>query len=443
MILVQPREVLVSSNPSVYPHKRRSSRIGKAIPLAVNGLDVSRAPYREEVTTVTISCHGCSYQMKHEVHPGDIVVLDMGRPTNGHAEATSRARVKWTQKLRTVKDQVYDVAVEFETAGNIWGIPSPPVDWFPVQDAGRELRVMPRSESQIGPGRSTAAPISPLKKSESAVLPSQSLPDLMAGLSQQIQVMVSETAAVSLVNEKNRLIAEFRAQLEGEATKTIERVLTTSKEVWARRALKELSEQQEAAARANHERWISAIEQDLQNAKERMDIQGIEVSQRIDSMATSTIERLQRSLDTSRTEAAARFVSRLREQIEPLLEGAKGDLQRLVDTQNAFKEESREIETSVMSGLVEAHDELVKHSAVVVHDCHEKLSELSHTFEKATREGLQSLAVSSAEDVKKALEQRTKEIFNSFKSELEGRTRSYFEAISEAIAEIPNKNSIR
>jgi hypothetical protein len=429
MILAQPREVLVSTNPSVYPHKRRSSRIGKAIPLAVNGLDVARAPYREDVTTVTISCHGCSYQMKHEVHPGDVVVLDMGRPTNGGAEATRRARVKWIRKLRTVKDQVYDVAVEFETAGNIWGLASPPQDWFPAQDAkvvetaGRELRVMP-------------------KKSE-GILSSQSLPDLMAGLSQQIQVMVTETAAVSLVNEKNRLIAEFRTQLEGEATKTIERVLTTSKEVWARRALKELSEQQEGAARASHERWIAAIEQDLQAAKERMDIQGIEVSQRIDGMANSTIERLQRSLETSRAEAASRFVSRLREQIEPLLEGAKADLRTLVDTQNAFKEQSREIESSVMSGLVEAHDELIKHSAVVVHDCHQKLNELSHTFEKATREGLQSLAVSSAEDVKKALERRTTEIFNEFTSELEGRTRDYFEAISESMAEIPKKNSMR
>ena len=429
----------MSSNAVVYPHKRRSSRIGKAIPLAVNGLDVSRAPYREEVTTVTISCHGCSYQMKHEVHPGDVVVLDFGQPTNGRFETSSRARVKWIQKLRTVNGQVYDVAVELERAGNVWGVASPPADWFPAQEG----KVTEPSKPQIVPGRSGAVSPPFLKKSETAVLPSQSLPDLMAGLSQQIQVMVTETAAVSLVNEKNRLIAEFRVQLEDEAAKTIERVLTTSKEVWARRALKELGEQQEATARANHERWIRAIEQDLETAKERMDIQGIEVSQRIDSMATSTIERLQRSLDTSRTEAASRFVSRLKEQVEPLLEEAKADLQRLVDTQNAFREESQEIESRVNSGLTQAHDELITHSAVVVHDCHEKLSELSHTFEKATREGLQSLAASSAEDVKKALEHRTKEIFNNFKNELEGRTRSYFEAISQSIAEIPKKNSIR
>ena len=272
------------------------------------------------------------------------------------------------------------------------------------------------SKPQIVPGRSGAVSAPFFKKGETGVLPSQSLPDLMAGLSQQIQVMVTETAAVSLVNEKNRLIGEFCVQLEDEAAKTIERVLATSKEVWARRALKELSEQQEAAARDNHERWIRAIEQDLQAARERMDIQGIEVSQRIDSMANSTIERLQRSLDTSRTEAASRFVSQLREQVEPFLEAAKADLQKLVDTQNAFREESRGFESSVKLELTEAYDDLIKHSAVVVHDCHEKLSELSETFEKATREGLQSLAASSAEDVKRALEHRTKEIYSNFKN---------------------------
>jgi hypothetical protein len=444
MIWVQPWEDSVSSSPVVYPHKRRSSRVGKAIPLAVNGLDISRAPYREEVTTMTISCHGCSYQMKHEVHPGDVVVLEVAQPINGRFGSSSRARVKCIQKLRTVRDQVYDVAVEFETAGNIWGIPSPPVDWFPAQEGkviepanpGRELRVMPRSEPPIVPSRGTAASASPLKRSET-------LPDLMAGLSQQIQVMVTETASVSLVNEKNRLIAEFSAQLEEEGTKTLERVLANSKEVWARRALKELGEQQEVAAQSNHERWIKAIEQDLENAKERMDIQGIEVAQRIDNMANTTIERLQRSLDMSRTEAASRFVARLKEQIEPLIEGAKRDLQHLAASQSAFKEQTQQIETSVTSGLMQAHDELTKHSAVVIHDCHTKLRELSHTFEKATREGLQSLAVSSAEDVKNALEQRTAEIYNSFISQLESETRNYFESISESIAEIPKKTSIR
>lgn len=298
------------------------------------------------------------------------------------------------------------------------------------------------SKPQIVQSRSGAAPPF-LKKSETAGSPLQTLPDLMAGLSNQIQVMVTETAAVSLVSEKDRLIAEFREQLQEEATATLERIITTSKEVWTRRALKELSEQQEAAGRSNHERWSRVIEQDLQNAKERMEAHGIEVSQRVDDMANSTIERLQRSLETSRTEAASRFVARLKEQVEPLLEGTRADLQKLTTTHTAIKDQSREIEGRMNARLRQAHDELSTHSAAVIHECHEKLRELSHTFENATREGLQSLAASSADDVKEALERRTTEIFNSFTNELEDLTRGYFESISASIAEIPKKTSLR
>ena len=61
------------------------------------------------------------------------VVLDMGQRANGPSECPTRARVKWIQKLNTASDPAYGVAVEFESAGNIWGLASPPEDWFPVQ----------------------------------------------------------------------------------------------------------------------------------------------------------------------------------------------------------------------------------------------------------------------------------------------------------------------
>src|SRR3974390_3321199 len=120
--------------------------------LAVQGVDASRAPYREEVTTGTISCHGCTYQMKHQVLPGDIVVLDSGQSAKGYSEFPSRARVKWIQKLNTPNNQTYNVGVELEIAGNIWGITSPPEDWLPERTAkaigaanhGRELRLIAR-----------------------------------------------------------------------------------------------------------------------------------------------------------------------------------------------------------------------------------------------------------------------------------------------------------
>jgi len=90
----------VSSNQVANAPKRRSSRISKAIMLAVQSVDTSRAPYREEVTTGSINCHGCTYKMRHEPRPGDIVVLDTGSGSTGHSGFPSRARVKSIQRLK-------------------------------------------------------------------------------------------------------------------------------------------------------------------------------------------------------------------------------------------------------------------------------------------------------------------------------------------------------
>jgi hypothetical protein len=445
----------VSSNQVAYAQKRRSSRIEKAVPLAVQGVDAFRAPYREEVTTATISCHGCTYQMKHQVLPGEFVVLDMGQRAKSHSEWSSRARVKWIQKLNTATDPAYDVAVEFEIAGNIWGITSPPEDWFPAQGSklaepnpGRELRLITRTEPQIGQNRyGGATPVPVLKKSEAAASLSPWFSDLMGGLSNQIQVTVSEIAAATLANEKSRLLDEFRVQLQNEAAGTIERVIATSKEDLARRALKVLNEAAETTVRTSHERLVGAIEQDLENAKQRMLIQGNELSHRADSMATSTIERLQRTLETSHTEAAARFVSRLREQVAPVLGEAKADLQKLVDSQSIFKEESQaiyarvtnELESGVHARLIQTHDELGKNSAAVLNECSEKLHELSQMFENTARDTIQVLIASATGDAKKNLEERAAEISNHFTGQLEGHIRNYLEFIGDSIAEFPKK----
>jgi hypothetical protein len=446
----------VSTNQVAYAQKRRSSRIEKAIPLAVQGVDSSRAPFREEVKTDAISCHGCSYQMKHEVLPGAMVVLDLGRGAIGSSEWPTRARVKWIQKLNNSTDTAYGVAVEFESAGNLWGLPSPPEDWLPARGSkvgdpanpGRELRLMTRTEPQTVATRSGGpTPVSPLKKSEAAASLSPWFSDLMGGLSNQIQVTVSEIAAVTLANERNRLLDEFRVQIQDEAAGTIERVIETSKEELARRALKVLNEAAEATVRTSHERLIGSIEQDLENAKQRMLVQGNELNQRVDSMATGTIEQLQRTLETSRTEASARFVSRLREQIAPVLEEARADLQKLVATQTVFKEESQaiytrvtsELESGVNTRLRQTQDELDKNSAAVLTQCNDKLLELSQTTENVARDSIQTMIASATGEAKKNLEERAEQISSNFTDQLEGHIRDYLEFIGDSIAEFPKK----
>jgi hypothetical protein len=446
----------VSSNQVANAPKRRSSRISKAIMLAVQSVDASRAPYREEVTTGSISCHGCTYKMRHEPRPGDIVVLDTGSGSTGHSGFPSRARVKSIQRLNTPNDPTYNVGVELEIAGNIWGISSPPADWFPRQSGnlvesashGRELRLIARTEPQRALARTEAAtPVPVLKKNEAAAVLSPWFANLMNGLSNQVQIAVSEIAAVTLANERKRLLDEFRFQIQNEATGTIEHVIATSKDELARRALKVLNEGAQAIVKNSQGSLVGAIERHIENAQQNIMTQRNELNQYLDTMATGTVERVQRNLETSRTKATERFVLRLREQVAPVMEEARADLQKLVASQTVFKEESLaiyrqvtdQLESDANARLRQTHDQLEKNSTSVVNECNEKMLELSQAFEKIARDSAQNMIASATDEGNKNLEERAAEISSHFTDQLEGHVRSYLEFIGESIKEFPKK----
>jgi hypothetical protein len=450
----------LSSNQVANVAKRRSSRISKAIMLTVQSVDASHAPYREEVTTGSISCHGCTYKMRHEPRPGDIVILDAGLGSTRHAEFPSRARVKSIQRPNTPNDPTYNVGVELEIAGNIWGISPPPADWFPQQSGnlaespshGRELRPIARPIARIEPQRAlarteAATPVPVLKKNETAAVLSPWFTNLMNGLSNQVQIAVSEIAAGTLANERKRLLDEFRVQIQNEATGTIEHVIATSKDELARRALKVLNEGAQAIVKSSQGSLVGAIERHLENAQQNVMTQRNELNQYVDALATGTVERVQRTLETSRTEATERFVLRLREQIAPVMEEARTDLQKLAASQTVFKEESQaiyrlvthQLESDANARLVQTHDQLEKNFTSVVNDCNEKMLELSQAFEKIARDSAQNMIASATDEGNKNLEESAAEISSHFTNQLEGHVRSYLEFIGESIKEFPKK----
>jgi len=446
----------VSSNQVANAPKRRSSRISKAIMLAVQSVDASRAPYREEVTTGSISCHGCTYKMRHEPRPGDIVVLDKGSGSTGHFGFPSRARVKSIQRLNTPNDPTYNVGVELEIAGNIWGISSPPADWFPRQSGnlvesashGGELGLVARTEPQRALARTEpATPVPVLKKNEAAAVLSPWFTNLMNALSNQVQLAVSEIAAMTLANERQRLLDEFRFQIQNEATGTIEHVIATSKDELARRALKILNEGAQAIVKNSQGSLVGAIERHIENAQQNIMTQRNELNQYLDTMATGTVERVQRNLETSRTKATERFVLRLREQVAPVMEEARADLQKLVASQTVFKEESLaiyrqvtdQLESDANARLRQSHDQLEKNSTSVVNESNQKMLELSQAFERIARDSARNMIASATDEGNKNLEERAAEITGHFTDELEGHVRSYLEFIGESIREFPKK----
>jgi hypothetical protein len=161
---------VVESLPSEDPgaQKRRSTRIVQAVPITVTGVDALGQPFKERTTTVMVNCHGCKYQSKHYVPKNSTVTLDVPRPGAGAPQRTLVGRVIWVQRPRAVRE-LFQIGVEFEIAGNVWGIAFPPDDWFPVP--GEE------PQAAAAPEKAAAPELKPTPVESELAAPSETAPE--------------------------------------------------------------------------------------------------------------------------------------------------------------------------------------------------------------------------------------------------------------------------
>ena len=458
-----------------YVEERRSTRIDRSIPLLIHGADLSRMPYQEQVSTLTVSYHGCKYRTRHQVVRGDVVVLEVNHPNDVSSLASSRARVKWLHALTNGHDGTFEVAVELESPGNIWGVPSPPQDWFAAAHADRETRRNGDANFASQPDLNSA----PSDLNQSLQLVAQprqhaaSLGQVMVGLGEQIQAMASEAATTVMFGEKNRLLDEFRVQLQQEAVRTLESVIAASKDELALRVWKELSEAHEAAAQAVYERWLGKIEKDTESANLRIAAHGSEVSERVENMAVGTIERLQHSMDASRREAVDQCLTRLRSQLVPLLEEVESARERLAACEDDLKVKSlvicrqfedfmvqeaersactteetvqtsiKQFDDDVTQRLAAVRDELDTKSTATIDESTRVLRDLSQDCERTVQTQFQTLVKSAIDQASQQLKERTEQISQQCSAALEDCTRSHLDFISESIAEIARKKVVR
>lgn len=297
-------------------------------------------------------------------------------------------------------------------------------------------------------GTSFAASSERNEASKASIAP---LAQLMVGLGEQIQNMASEAAAAALVKEKSRLLDEFRAQLREEAVKTIQSAISASKEVIVRQAMKELNEAHEAGARSNYAHWMKKVQEDMESARLHALNQGKEMSQHLEGLAASTIERVQRNMETSRSEAVDRFVARLRDQVVPMLAEAKDSLQKLQGAEVGLRKESEAIFAGLESQLAystnvilaKSQEDLEKNGAAISARASEALLKLSHEFENRARENANSLLAATSSQSDKTLQDKAVQVSNEFAAGIAEYTRTYLESIGKSIAEIPRNISHR
>src|SRR3984885_13674513 len=121
-------------HPEQEAQKRRTTRIVQAVPLTVTGVDALGRPFQERTSTLIINCHGARYQSKHYVLKNMWVTLEVPHNEPGREARSVRGRVTWIQRPRTVRE-LFQIGVELEVSGNVWGIAFPPGDWFPFPES--------------------------------------------------------------------------------------------------------------------------------------------------------------------------------------------------------------------------------------------------------------------------------------------------------------------
>jgi len=216
-------EQLASNDPGL--QKRRSTRIVQAVPISVTGVDALGQPFKERTTTVMVNCHGAKYQSKHYVPKNSTVTLEIPRPEPDIPPRKVQGRVIWVQRPRTVRE-LFQIALEFDTPGNVWGIAFPPEDWFPCpEDQGSVIPAPSQS------GGAIEIDVTAIPHTPSAAAPPPPVPEQHAEAAPEataegkIHVVPSAPAPAAASAEAQAVVARQMAKMVADAKETLDKSL--------------------------------------------------------------------------------------------------------------------------------------------------------------------------------------------------------------------------
>src|SRR6202162_5720389 len=241
--------------------KRRSTRIVQAVPLSVTGVDALGRPFVERTSSLIINCHGCRYQSKHYVLKNMWVTMEIPHPETGQPPRTVRGKVAWIQRPRTVR-QLFQVALELEIPGNVWGIAFPPEDWFAFPDAARTAAHLPEdSQHSTEAAEHPDESLSPAAEADFE-LPLSDTDAASAHHSERLRAfpaLASTTdASMQLARQVTRLLADARQQIHAAAREAAAQAVSAERRISA-----EQWDLKMAAVREKFSREVAAAQEKI------------------------------------------------------------------------------------------------------------------------------------------------------------------------------------
>ena len=448
-----------ANNTNTELRKRRSTRIVQAVPLAVTGVDALGRPFAERTSSLIVNCHGCRYQSKHYVLKNMWVVLEIPHPETGQPPRTVRGRVAWIQRPRTVK-QLFQVALELEVSGNVWGIAFPPEDWFPFPDlaptvtkmgTGEEAPQLPEpapegelaqplSEAELRPANGADNLMvfpSPTSTTDASLQLARQVARLMADAKQQIQAATQEAASQAVSAERRltfeqweQKFAAARAEIANEEARAIEKfqheadehsraahaaaaeALRTELPRWLAPQLEQLTRAltmrllREAEAQRNeHAQQLESMTEELRSARQ----QGEEAASDLRAQAKLTEAQL-----AARAESAARTLE----------EAARRQEESAAARHEALSAAANEIQQQATATL-----------AMAQASWHGQLANELEAAQARWREEMERTLVELQDRAAGGLNEHTRELLSRLQEEMARNTAAVRESMSSAAAE--------
>jgi len=323
-------------HPEQEAQKRRTTRIVQAVPLTVTGVDALGRPFQERTSTLIINCHGARYQSKHYVLKNMWVTLEVPHNETGREARSVRGRVTWIQRPRTVRE-LFQIGVELEVSGNVWGIAFPPADWFPFPESGsapsleipapsETLQAVPEDDDWSTAGMPAAEAPEPVQdnvrvlpmraETDASVQLARQVARLVAEAKQHIQSTARESATQAVAAETRPLLAALQTQLKDAAEKSVAAAVAAQIEKSQQETQQRLQTERETGMAAMLEQLSGELDRRLSKARLQMDTQLAEVErtrradfeQQIQNQLQAAIQKLESlggSMGTNQDEVRA------------------------------------------------------------------------------------------------------------------------------------------
>ena len=363
--------------------RRRSARVSESFPLVIRGSDLLGQPFEERTSTLNFNLHGCRYSSKHHLPKNTWLTIESPKNSARH---NVRARVAWIQRPHSVRE-FFQIAVELESPENIWGLDSPPADWFAEVPSYQRTAETPAEQTEIRAVEEVNSGAIPARPASYMGKP---MTDINENSIQDSSLAASGSGNDFTPAPDSPFLRELRAELNRHAEQAVESAAATAQER-IRQNADELEHQRRAASDESFQKWKEefaktaggAMDNELDAWRSRlrseMNLAQAEWSELLQSSLDGSMQRLveqlsQRSQEVQRCEET-RMGERFADLIHPVNEAAAKAGQTLAEIRFG-------LETQVAAARSSLED--MERSAV-------RIRENSAQFEAAGHDSLNEL----------------------------------------------------